>query len=290
MPACGPLRRQRSLSLSRTHPVDFGVQTPPPEVLEVVGGGRILRLTEEDPQPALPAHAHAVRDHRGLDPAPAELAHDTSIAQARDRTHVEEHPGGRPDALDASEVRAEGASVRAPSNQRLDDATEPWAAFAEAGEGDLRVLGRLRGADALHGEAVDRARAGQRATVVAIDVLLGALLRRVAAPLEQPKRGARRCSLRDRDARLAPSNGEPALEPVEHGARRLGHRAEPARAIEDAVGGRLPRPADEPSSVADADSALLRRALVSGEITGDLDALGLLHQRRELGESHRRRL
>src|SRR5437867_6076590 len=164
MPACAPLRRQRSLSLSRTHPVDLGVKTPPPEIFEVVRGGRILRLTEDDPPPALPANAHAMRDHRGLDPAPAELAHDASIAQARDRTHVEEHPGGRADALDASEVRAEGASVRALSNQRLDDATEPWPAFAEAGEGDLRVLGRLRGTDALHGEAVERPRAWRRAT------------------------------------------------------------------------------------------------------------------------------
>src|SRR5438093_8113866 len=239
MPACAPLRRQRSLSLSRTHPVHFGIEEPPPEILEVVRGRRILRLTEEDPQPALPADAHAVRDHRGLDPAPAELAHDAAIAEARDRTHVEEHPRGRPDAVDATQVRAEGASVSAPSDQRLDDATEPWAAFAEAGEGELCVLGRLRWADALHGEAVDGARAGQRATVVAVDVLVGALLRRVAAPLEQPKRGARRGPLRDRDAWPASGVGEPALEPVEHGARRLGHRAEPECAIEEAVVGRL---------------------------------------------------
>src|SRR3989442_13187646 len=95
MPACAPLRRQRSLSLSRTHRVDRGVEAPPPEILEVVRGGRILRLTEEDPQPALSARAHAVRDHRALDPAPAELGQDASIAQAGDRTHVEEHPGGR---------------------------------------------------------------------------------------------------------------------------------------------------------------------------------------------------
>src|SRR2546426_8838881 len=154
MPACAPLRRQRSLSLSRTHPVDLGVKTPPPEIFEVVRGGRILRLTEEDPQPALPANAHAMRDHRGLDPAPAELAHDASIAQARDRTHVEEHPGGRGDAVDASEVRAEGPAVPASSDQRLDDAAKPRPAFGEAGERDLRVFGRVRRPDTFHGEAV----------------------------------------------------------------------------------------------------------------------------------------
>ena len=131
---------------------------------------------------------------------------------------------------------------------------------------------------------------GRVLAVVAVDVLVGALLRHVTAALQQTQRGARRRSLRDRDARRTARIGEATLEPVEHRRRRLGHRAEAERAIQEAVVRRLHRPAHEPTRVTDPHAALFRRARIRKEVARDLDALRPLHKRRKIGQPHRRTL
>jgi hypothetical protein len=96
-------------------------------------------------------------------PRPAELLHHASVAEAGDRAHMEQHPGRRRDAVDAPEVGAQRAAVRAPPYQLLDDAAEPWTAFAEAGEGDPRVLRGIVRGHALNRQAGDGSRTRQRA-------------------------------------------------------------------------------------------------------------------------------
>src|SRR6185295_20164036 len=177
--------RQRSLPLSSTDPVDLGVQEPPTQVLEVVRGRGSPRLTEEDPQAALPAGTHAVSDHRGLDPAAAELAEDASVAEAGNGTHVKEHPGRRRHAVDATEIRAQRPAVRAPLHERLDDVAKPRAALLEARVRDACVLRGVLGAHALHGETLDGSHAWQRAVVVAVDVLVRAFLGHITAALQE---------------------------------------------------------------------------------------------------------
>src|SRR5258706_8476133 len=107
-----PRRASALRPLSRTDPVDLGVQEAPPQILEVVRRRRILCLPEEEPQAALPSNTHAVRDHRGLDPASAELAQDTPVPEARDRTHLEQHPRGGGGAFDAPEISAQRSALR----------------------------------------------------------------------------------------------------------------------------------------------------------------------------------
>src|SRR5258706_5984029 len=153
--------------LSRTDPVDFGIEKAPAELLEVVGGCRILCLPEEEPQAALPSNTHAVRDHRGLDPATTELSQHASIPESRDRTHVEQHPRGGGDALNAPEIRAQRSAVRPPPDERLDDPAEPRTALFEARVRDACVLRGVFGAHALHGEIGDLANARQRAAGLA---------------------------------------------------------------------------------------------------------------------------
>jgi hypothetical protein len=65
--------------------------------------------------------------------------------------------------FDASEVRAQRAALCAPPHRLLDDAAEPWTAFAEAGEGDLRVLAGIVRGHALNRQAGDGSRTRQRA-------------------------------------------------------------------------------------------------------------------------------
>jgi hypothetical protein len=72
-----------------------------------VRGRRILCLREEEPQATLRRRLHAMRDHRFLYPASAKFAQDASVPEARDGANIEEHPGRRVHAVDASEIRAE---------------------------------------------------------------------------------------------------------------------------------------------------------------------------------------
>src|SRR5258705_2215712 len=202
-------RRPRPASalrpLSRTDPVDFRVEKAPAELLEVVCGCRILCLPEEEPQAALPSSTHAVRDHRGLDPASAELAQDTLVPESRDRTHVEQHPRGGGDARDTPEIGAQRSAVRPPPHERLDDPAEPRAALFEARVRDACVLRGVFGAHALHGEIVDLANARQGAAVVAVDVLVGPPLPPLAAaPQQTPPRAPRRAPCHPHAPRTGP--------------------------------------------------------------------------------------
>src|SRR5947199_249107 len=127
-------------ALTRTFPGDLVVQLAPAEVIEVVRRRGVLRLSEEDAMPASPTVAHAVDDHRLLDPTATEGAKHAAVAQTADRRDVEVQAGGRGPAVDAAEEPA-GAAAR--PDDRFDDPDELRPAFAEAVECRPRVQPRV---------------------------------------------------------------------------------------------------------------------------------------------------
>src|SRR5437867_9276067 len=123
--------------LRRTYPVDLVVELAPAEVLHVVRGYGVLRLSEEETQAACPAIADAVGDERALQSPPSEGWPHTAVAQSADRPIVEQHPRRSGLTVDPAEVGAQAATPR--PNERLDDVDEARSAFAEAFEGRLCV-------------------------------------------------------------------------------------------------------------------------------------------------------
>src|SRR5512143_3935750 len=184
---CASTVRGRRCSGCRAFPVDLVVDLPPAELLQVVCGYGVAGLAEEGAIAALPSFVDAVRDHRHLDAAAAELPAHAPVPERADRSDVGQHARRGRLAIHASEVRAKAAAPRA--HEYLDDRPELRTSLPERFVSRRRIQRSEVGCDALDLQTRDPRDRGRTRAVVDVDelvVIRVADLGDVAASLEEP--------------------------------------------------------------------------------------------------------